>query len=103
MTIIRLKGNVNPNGELLIQLPTDIPAGEVIVQIEYGQAENAPTWSEEEWHEIQAQIAGSFPLSDGAAIVEALAEIDLSDWISIEDSETWLEAQKQKRQEKNQW
>ena len=46
MTVIELRGRINESGELEVELPDGLPAGEVRVRIELAEGEDIPPLTE---------------------------------------------------------
>jgi hypothetical protein len=89
MLTIRLKGQVTSEGQLLVDLPGDLPPGEVDITIEIPQA--AETFTEEEIAELL-----TFKPTSGAEVVAAGLT---GGWEhkNITDPVEWVEEQRRKR------
>jgi hypothetical protein len=82
MAIIHLSGHITKDRKLMVTLPQDVPAGDVLVTIEL-----ATDWTDEE---IQAWMSRT-PAANGAEAVAMLEAIDTSEWVDIDDPVAWVE------------
>jgi hypothetical protein len=96
MTTFELQGRITENGNLEIQLPAGLPAGEVTVRIDVPDSasdwENQ-LWTEEELHELMAPEPKTG--AEIAAMLEKMEPIELVD-PEITDPSEWVEAQRRK-------
>lgn len=99
MAIFRLKGEVTPARKLVIQLPDDVPTGdvEVIISATEPEASDDETFTDEELADLFTYI----PTSGADAIAQGLTGV----WedMGIEDSVAWVEEQRRKQREKRKW
>lgn len=105
MTTIHLTGRITEKGELEVKLPEGLPPGEVEVTVEVPiQPEELP-WEERPWTEEEIQeMLKPRPPKTGAEIAAEI-ERDGGGWehYGITDSAKWVEEQRRKRSERNQW
>ncbi len=97
MTVIELHGRINESGQLEVELPEGLPAGEVRVRIELAEGENIPPLTEEEIAELM-QVK---PMT-GAEIVDAGLTGGWRD-LGIRDGTAWVEDVRRKRKERRSW
>jgi hypothetical protein len=98
MVMIRLRGEVTPAGQLIVELPPNVPAGDVEVFIQpVDTAANEQSFTPEEIAELLV-----FTPSSGA---QAIADGLTGTWedLDIDDPVTWVEAVRRKQKERNQW
>lgn len=91
--ILELRGRINELGELEIELPGDLPPGDVRVVIE----QLTTTWTDEEIAEA-TQIK---PVT-GAEIVASGLTGGWED-MQIGDGTAWIQEQRRKRKERRDW
>lgn len=94
MTVIAVRGRINDQGQLEVNLPKGLPVGDVEVQLVFDSQTSQPEqWAAEELEELLRVE----PLT-GAEIVAAGL---LGGWENkgITDSSEWVEEQRRKRQE----
>jgi hypothetical protein len=84
MTVIQLPGRITSDKQLLVELPANIPSGQVTVTIESADE----IWTDTE---IQAWMQRK-PARDGEEAVTLLGSIDTSEWMDIEDPVAWVSA-----------
>ena len=89
--VIELNGQITENGELKLELPSGLPAGEAHITIEI------PT--ETDWTEDELKWALQTTPMTGAEIVESGL---LGGWEDkgISDGAAWVEEQRRKRRER---
>jgi len=92
--VIELNGQITEDGELKLELPSGLPAGEARITIEI-PAE--PKWTADELK----RALQTTPMT-GAEIVEAGLTGGWEDQ-GITDSVAWVEEQRRKRRERHQW
>ncbi len=86
--VIHLNGHITDAGELELNLPSGLPAGEARITIEI------PT--EAEWTATDLDRALQTTPMTGAEIVKAGL---LGGWESVPDGETWVVEQRKKRRD----
>ena len=100
MTTLELQGRITESGNLEIQLPAGLPAGEVTVRIDVPEApsdwEHQP-WTEEELRELMV----SQPKT-GAEIASMLEQMEPIELINLEitDPVEWVEEQRRKESDR---
>ena len=99
MSIIHLDGQITAAGELLLELPKDLPSGKVHVTIEMPSVD-APQVEEFTEEEIKQLLI--FTPKTGAEIVAAGLTGGWQD-MGITDPVVWVEEQRQKQREARQW
>ncbi|HEX2225205.1 MAG TPA: hypothetical protein VHN15_13475 [Thermoanaerobaculia bacterium] len=94
MTVIHVNGRITEGGELEVDLPTGLPAGEARITIEIG--------TESGWAPEEIEAAMRTTPKTGREIVEAGL---LGGWKDegIADGESWVEEQRRRRREKREW
>lgn len=94
MTVIHLNGRITEGGELELDLPDGLPAGEARITIEIGP--------ESGWAPEEIEAAMRTTPKTGREMVEAGL---LGGWEDegIIDGATWVEEQRQSRREKRGW
>ena len=104
MTTLHLTGRITENGELEVKLPEGLPPVEVEVTVELPVPPEELPWEERPWteEEIQEMLKPSTPLT-GAEIVKLLEEEGGWEHMGITDGAEWVEEQRRKRREQNQW
>jgi hypothetical protein len=102
MTIIHLRGKITEKGELDVQLPSDLPTGEVTIHIEYDVPRQTETWTEEELEELKELLK---PDPKTGAEIVALGLTGTWADLDIVDSVEWVEELRRKRKERRniQW
>jgi hypothetical protein len=103
MTLLKLSGRITEAGKLEVDLPANLPAGEVRVTVEIPATEQAEVpwaqrpWTDEEWREM-FQFTPK-PLSEivGSDVVGAWADQ------GIIDSVAWVEEVRRKERERRGW
>ena len=93
MKIVELNGQITEEGELKLDLPSGLPAGEVWVTIEIPEE---PAWTEDE-----LKRALEITPMTGAEIIAAGLTGGWADQ-GITDSVAWVEEQRRKRRERRQ-
>ncbi len=106
MDTIKLKGFITDNGELKVDLPPDLPSGEVEVTIQpveqpVAEQEELP-WEERPWTEEEIREMLKPNPKTGAEIV-ALGHTGGWEHYGIKDSVEWIEEQRRKRREQRGW
>lgn len=99
MPTIHLEGQITTSGELLLELPKDIPSGHVHVTIEMPTAD---TLEAEEFTEEEVKNLLTFTPKTGAEIVAAGLTGGWQD-MNITDPVAWVEEQRRKQREARQW
>lgn len=99
MLTIRLDGQITTTGELVLDLPKNLPSGAVQVTIEVPTAEplEVETFTEEEVKNLLI-----FTPKTGAEIVAAGLMGGWQD-MGITDPVAWVEEQRRKQREARQW
>ena len=97
MTIIHLIGRITDSGKLEVELPTDLPPGEVQVTIESVSDEDAPISPEELDHYMHHTKART-----GKEIAES-GLLGIWKQKGITDSQAWVEKQRRKRSDQIRW
>ncbi len=97
MSTIHLDGHITASGELLLELPKDLPSGKVHVTIEVSFDKNEV----EEFTEEEVKNLLTFTPKTGAEIVAAGLTGGWQD-MGINDSVTWVEEQRRKQREAHQ-
>jgi hypothetical protein len=92
--VIQLNGHITEEGELKLDLPSGLPAGEARITIEIP---TEASWTSDELN----RALQTTPLT-GTEIVEAGL---LGGWADqgITDSAAWVEEQRRKRRERRRW
>ena len=91
--IVEIRGRINKAGKLEIELPGNLPTGEVRVVIESLET----VWTDEEL----AEFTKIEPMT-GAEIVEAGLTGGWED-MEITDGAAWIQQQRRQRQERRVW
>lgn len=103
MITIRLTGRITEDGKLEVELPDNLPPGNVEVLLEVANSADLPgeprPWTDEEI----AELTKPGKPATGAEIVALLEKYGGWEDIGITDSVAWLEEQRRKRRERNQW
>jgi hypothetical protein len=103
MTILRLTGYVNTDGELRVQLPSNVPPGEVEVAVTLPDTDGAeetpwtPSWTDEEIRQMMQVTPKT-----GAEIAALLDEMEAG-FQHITDSAAWVEGQRRSQKAGSQW
>lgn len=95
MVTIHLKGQVTPDGQLVFDVPDDLPPGEVNITLEIPNTDEQ--FTEEEINELL-----TFKPSTGAEIVAAGLMGGWED-MNITDPVAWGEEQRRKQREQKGW
>jgi hypothetical protein len=96
MTTLELAGRITEDGQLEVQLPAGLPAGEVTVRIDVPTASDesdVEEWSEQELLALMKPKPKSG--AEIAAILEQMEPIELID-PEITDPVEWVKAQRKK-------
>jgi hypothetical protein len=95
MVTIRLKGQITPDGQLLFDVPENLPPGDVDITIEIPNLDEQ--FTEEEIKELL-----TFTPTSGAEVVAAGL---LGGWedMNITDPVAWVEELRRKQRERRQW
>lgn len=95
MVTIRLKGEVTPEGELVFDVPKDLPPGEVEITIQMPDAS-------EDFTEDEIADLLTFTPKSGAEVVAAGLT---GGWehMQIDDPVEWVAEQRRKQQERRGW
>src|SRR5258708_17540675 len=100
MTTLELQGRITESGNLEVQLPAGLPAGEVTIRIEVpdheSDWENQP-WTEEELRELMKPNPKTG--AEIAAMLDKMEPIELVD-PEITDPVEWLQAQRRHEAER---
>ena len=99
MSIIHLDGQITAAGELLLELPKDLPSGKVHVTIEMPTADVPQA---EEFTEEEVKNLLTFAPKTGAEIVASGLTGGWQD-MGITDPVDWVEEQRLKQQKARQW
>jgi len=99
MPTIHLEGQITATGELILDLPKDLPSGHVHVTIETLIPESVKS---EEFTEEEVKDLLIFTPKTGAEIVAAGL---MGGWrdLEINDPVIWVEEQRRKQRETHQW
>lgn len=99
MATLRLTGHINTDGKLQVDLPPDVPPGEVevIINMPEPARANPPSWTNEE-----IQQAVQVDPKTGSEIARMLAEMEPG-YKHITDSATWVEEQRRSQRTASQW
>ena len=95
MVTVIVNGRITENGRLEVDLPDDLPNGEVRVILEFP---DEPTFSDEELKELLKVEPKS-----GAEIAAGLGEGNVWENAGIEDGAEWVENLRRKRREHLRW
>jgi hypothetical protein len=95
MVTIHLKGQITKDGQLLIDIPNDLPPGDVDVTLEIPNLDEQ--FTEEEIRELL-----TFTPTSGAEVVAAGLVGGWEDK-GITDPVEWVEAQRRKQKERRKW
>ena len=99
MVLIHLKGRVTESGQLDVQLPPGIPAGEVDVTLEVANTDDLP-WELRPWTDEElAELLKTEPKT-GAEIVARIQKEGGWEHLGITSGAEWVEAQRRKEQER---
>jgi hypothetical protein len=98
MVTIVVNGHITPNGKLEVDLPDDLPSGEVRVILEFPESED---WTEEELEELKELLTPD--PKTGAEIVAGLKERGGWEDLGITSGAEWVENLRRKRREQNKW
>lgn len=104
MVMIHLQGRITEAGELDVQLPDGLPAGEVQVTIEVSSPEDFP-WELRPWTEEELTEMVKVEPKTGAEIAaEIRAGLIGEGWshITVSGAE-WVEEFRRKQQENSRW
>jgi len=95
MVTIHLKGRITSDGQLLFDVPEDLPPGDVDITLEIRD-------TDEQFTEAEIKDLLTFTPTSGAQIV---AEGLVGGWedMGITDSVTWVEEQRRKQRERRGW
>lgn len=99
MVTIRLTGHITPDGELLMDVPSGLPPGEVQIILELA---DEATEDDEPFTEEEIKDFLTFTPKTGAEIVASGLTGGWED-MGITDSVAWLEAQRKARRERSKW
>ncbi len=98
---IQLQGRITEAGKLEVELPDDLPPGDVQVTIEVPTSEELP-WEERPWTDEEIEAMSHIEPKTGAEIVAAGHVGGWEDY-GITDTVEWIEEQRRKRQANSQW
>lgn len=104
MIALKLPGKITTDGKLIVELPQDVEATDVLVTIE--AVDDDEVWTEEELAELHQLLAMPPEPKTGAEIVAELRNeppIKFRGLTNDMDSEEWVQEQRRKRRERNQW
>ena len=89
MATIVIKGTLNPDGTIHIDLPDGWQPGEIMVELAV-----EPTFTDEELDQLMQPQSG-----------KPASEIETGGWedLDIQDGAEWVEQQRRKRREQNKW
>ena len=97
MTVYRLRGSIDSNGQLQLDLPDDIPAGDVDVVISTRRVSSAPDWTDDELDAVLQVTPKS-----GSEIVSFLSTLEPA-YTHIADSADWVAKQREQRRQQSSW
>lgn len=69
MSVIELKGRITEDGELKVDLPKGLPAGEIRVLLDVPEQSNDLPWEERPWTAEEIRELMTFHPATGAEIV----------------------------------
>jgi|SRR5450432_81616 len=99
MTTLELQGRITESGNLEIQLPAGLPAGNVTVRIDVPGATNATDdWEQQPWTEAEIHELMTPHPRTGTEIAALLAEMEPIELVDpeITDPVEWVKAQRRK-------
>jgi hypothetical protein len=99
MSTIHLDGQITASGELLLELPKDLPSGRVHVTIEVSSPE---TLEAEDFSEEEVENLLIFTPKTGTEIVAAGLTGAWQD-MDITDPVAWVERQRRKQRDASRW
>lgn len=102
MIIIELQGYITETGQLQVELPDGLPAGDVVVKIEMPHPEDEDDWEKQPWSEEELKDLLTFHPSTGAEIVASGLAGAWKD-LDIPDGQTWVEEMRRKMWEGRTW
>lgn len=100
MATLHLKGYITQRGKLEVELPPDLPAGEVEVTLEL-TADDLP-WEIRPWTDEEIQAMTLPDPKTGAEIAAMLDDMEPG-FQHITDSAAWVEEQRRKNMERSRW
>jgi hypothetical protein len=106
MVMYRLHGRITDDGKLEVELPKDLPPGEIQVMLVRQQeaADADSPWEERPWTQEELRELMRIEPMTGAEIVEWLAQQEETGWEDIDVSGAeWVEQQRNKRKERVRW
>ena len=95
MVTIHLKGQITPDGQLLLDVPENLPPGDINVTLEIPNTDEQ--FTEEEIKELL-----TFTPTSGAEVV-ATGLVGGWEDLNITDPVEWVEEQRRKQKERHQW
>ena len=95
MAIIRLNGRITETGQLEVDLPDNLPAGEVSVTIEVDSESEIP-WEKRPWTDEEIQTFLRVEPKSGAEIVAQLQRDGGWEDQDIHDGAEWVNEQRRK-------
>jgi hypothetical protein len=102
MTLIKLTGKINEQGELEVKLPKGLPHVAVNLTMELLDEAKEASWEDQPWTDEELEALHRIEPKTGAEIVAA-GHIGGWEDYGITDSVEWLEKQRQKRREQREW
>ena len=86
MLTLQVRGHITDEGQLVVDLPEGLPAGDVNVTLEISDIQ------EDSWTDAEiARWMESKPATSGAEAAERLATLNTSEWMTIDDPIAWVE------------
>lgn len=96
MVLIQLHGRITESGQLELDLPKDLPPGDVQVTIESTVREDVP-WEDRPWTDEELAELMTITPKTGAEIAKWLESVESTGWEHIKMSGAeWVEEQRRK-------
>lgn len=105
MVTFQLKGRITESGELDVQLPKGIPAGEVQVEVTIDTPAEELPWELRPWTDEElAELLKTEPKTGAEIVAEIQAGLIGDGWsdVTITGAE-WVEEQRRKQKERLKW
>lgn len=104
MTLIKLTGKINEQGELEVKLPKGLPHVAVNLTMELLDESKDSAWEDQPWTDEELEALLKTHPKTGAEIAAWLSSEEFTGWEHIGMSgEEWVEEQRRKDRERSQW